>query len=99
VEQPDTFRQIFAAIISHLIDEGRVDLEECFVDATFAAANGVAVGLARKGKGTKLQLIVDGKGVPLALSIDSANVGETAINEFIRHEVHGSAMTMSLCHW
>ncbi len=58
-----------------------MDLEECFVDATFAAAKGggAAVGLTRKGKGTKLQLIVDGKGVPLALSLDSANVGETAM--------------------
>ena len=77
----DAFRQIFAAIIGHLIQEGRVDLEECFVDATFAAAKGggEAVGLTRKGKGTKLQLIVDGKGVPLALSIASAGVGETSM--------------------
>jgi len=77
----DAFRQIFAAIISHLIQEGRVSLEECFVDATFAAAKGGggAVGLTRKGKGTKLQLVVDAKGVPLALSLDAANVGETAM--------------------
>lgn len=77
----DTFRQIFAAIISNLIQEGRVNLDECFIDATFAAAKGggEAVGLTRKGKGTKLQLVVDAKGVPLALSIDSADVGETAM--------------------
>lgn len=77
----DAFRQIFAGIISHLIQEGRVSLEECFVDATFAAAKGGggAVGLTRKGKGTKLQLVVDAKGVPLALSLDAANVGETAM--------------------
>lgn len=35
--------------------------------------------LTRKGKGTKLQLVVDAKGVPLALSLDAANVGETAM--------------------
>ena len=44
--QSDAFRRIFAAIISQLIEEGRVNLEECFVDATFAAAKGggTAVG-------------------------------------------------------
>lgn len=77
----DTFRQVFATIISSLIQEGRVNLEECFIDATFAAAKGggADVGLTRKGKGTKLQLIVDAKGVPLALSIDSASVGEPSM--------------------
>ena len=66
---------------SQLIEEGRVNLEECFVDATFAAAKGggTAVGLTRKGKGTKVQLVVDAKGVPLALSLDAASVGETAM--------------------
>lgn len=79
--QSDVFRRIFAAIISNLIDEGRLSLDQCFIDATFAAAKGggECVGLTRKGKGTKLQLIVDRKGVPLALSIDSAGVGETAM--------------------
>ena len=77
----DAFRQIFAAIIGNLIQEGRVDLEECFVDATFAAAKGggEAVGLTRNGKGSKLQLIVDAKRVPLALCIASAGMGETSI--------------------
>lgn len=53
-------------------------LEECFIDATLAAAKsgGAAVGLTHKRKGSKLQLIVDAKGVPLALSLDSADVGE-----------------------
>ena len=37
------------------------------------------VGLTRKGKGTKVQLVVDAKGVPLALSLDAASVGETAM--------------------
>jgi len=79
--QSDAFRRIFAAITSQLIEEGRVNLEECFVDATFAAAKGggTAVGLTRKGKGTKVQLVVDAKGVPLALSLDAASVGETAM--------------------
>ncbi len=62
--QSDACRQILAAIISNLVDQGRVNLEECFIDATFAAAKGggEAVGLTRKGKDTKVQLIVDRKG-------------------------------------
>lgn len=79
--QSDVFRKIYAAIISNLIDQGRVSLDQCFIDATFAAAKGggQCVGLTRKGKGTKLQLIVDQNGVPLALSIDAASVGETSM--------------------
>ncbi len=84
--QSDAFRRIFAAIISQLIEEGRVNLEECFVDATFAAAKGggTAVGLTRKGKGTKVQLVVDAKGVPLALSLDAASVGDGPANPGLR---------------
>src|SRR4030095_14839843 len=76
--QSDAFRQLLAAIIDNLIDQGRVNLDECFIDATFAAAKGggAAVGLTRKGKGTKLQVVVDAKGIPLALSVDSASVSE-----------------------
>lgn len=38
--QSDVFRKIFAAIIGNLIDEGRVSLDQCFIDATLAAAKG-----------------------------------------------------------
>ena len=75
--QSDAFRRIFAAIISQLIEEGRVNLEECFVDATFAAAKGggTAVGLTRKGKGTKVQLVVDAREFPwLSLWMQPASV-------------------------
>ena len=79
--QSRAFRALFSQVIRHLIEAGRIDLEECFVDATFAAAKGGgdAVGLTRKGKGTKVQLVVEGKGIPLGLSVDSASVGETAM--------------------
>ena len=63
--QSDAFRRIFAAIISQLIEEGRVNLEECFVDATFAPAKGGGTATVldlSKGKGTKVQLVVDAKG-------------------------------------
>ena len=37
---------------------------------------GCAVGKTKKGKGTKLQLIVDGQGLPLGASVAAANVAE-----------------------
>ena len=73
-----SFRRLLAKIIRRLMQTGRIDLEQCYVDATFCPAKGggVGVGLTRKGKGTKLQVVVDGKGVPLGLSVDAASVGE-----------------------
>src|SRR6478672_1708649 len=49
--QSDAFRRIFAAIISQLIEEGRVNLEECFVDATFAAAKGGGTAMVQQTLG------------------------------------------------
>jgi transposase len=92
--QSEAFRRLFAKVIGQLVEHGRIDLEECFVDATFAAAKGggAAVGLTRKGKGTKLQVMVDSHGLPLGFSLDSASVGETAMVQetlaFAEAELH-----------
>jgi transposase len=76
--QSRAFRALLAKVIRQLVEAGRIDLEECFVDATFAAAKGGgdAVGLSPKGKGSKLQVIVDGQGIPLALSVEASGVAE-----------------------
>ncbi len=73
------FRKLLALVIRQLVQKGRVDLQQCFVDATFAAAKGggEAVGLTRKGKGTKIQLVVDAKGIPLAVLLDAADRAES----------------------
>ncbi|TLD71492.1 IS5 family transposase [Phragmitibacter flavus] len=72
------FRQLLARVVGMLVQRGRIDLEECFIDATFAPAKagGQGVGLTRKGKGTKMQLIVDAEGLPLGVSIGTAGQGE-----------------------
>ena len=77
--QEDRFRELFARVIRQRVEEGSIDLDQCFVDATFSPAKsgGNAVGLTRKGKGSKLQLVVDAQGVPLAISVAAANQGET----------------------
>src|SRR5471030_2001455 len=38
--QSRAFRALLARVIRQLLEAGRIDLEECFVDATFAAAKG-----------------------------------------------------------
>jgi transposase len=76
--QSRAFRALLAKVVRQLVEAGRINLEECFVDATFAAAKsgGDAVGLSPKGKGTKMQVIVDGQGIPLALSVEASGVAE-----------------------
>lgn len=75
------FRALLTRVIRSLIERGRIDTEQCFIDATFAPAKGggAGVGLTRKGKGTKTQIIVDAQGIPIGVSLDSAGVGETAM--------------------
>jgi transposase len=55
-----------------------MSIEQGFVDATFAPAKGGgdAVGLTRKGKKTKLQVVVDNQELPLGVSVASADTGE-----------------------
>jgi transposase len=76
--QKDVFRELLAALIRELFERGQLRIDQAFIDATFAPAKGAGegVGLTRKGKGTKIQIIVDGHGVPLGASVASAGVGE-----------------------
>ena len=72
------FRKLLAKVVRSLAQKGRIDLDQCFIDATFAPAKEgrEGVGLTKKGKGTKLQLIVDGQGLPLGASVAAASVVE-----------------------
>jgi transposase len=76
--QNQAFRKLLARVVGMLVREGRIDLQECFIDATFAPAKagGEGVGLTRKGKGSKMQIIVDAQGIPLGASVGTAQQGE-----------------------
>ena len=76
--QSHAFRKLLARVIRQLLQTGRINLDECFIDATFAAAKGGGqeVGLTRKGKGTKLQVIADAQGIPPGISTAPASAGE-----------------------
>lgn len=71
--RPPVARELAAA--------GGYDFTEALIDATFARAKrgGAALGLARKGKGTKIMAIADGAGLPLAVSVASASPAVTAL--------------------
>ena len=53
---------------------GELNREEAIADATFTPATkrGISVSKTEKGKGTKLLVLIDGKGLPLGVSADSA---------------------------
>jgi transposase len=67
----------------HLHERGRLNLEEAFVDATFASAKkrGLAVGPTRRGKGTKIVAVAADNSLPLAVSVQSASPAECQLVE------------------
>lgn len=63
--------------------QGRLNLDEAFVDATFAAAKkgGFGVGPTKRGKGTKIVAVADGHSLPLTVSVQSASPHESQLVE------------------
>ena len=76
--QAQAFKQLLYHLIKHLVQKGRVDPSVCFVDAMFAPAKrgGQGVGLTKRGKGVKVQVLVDHQGLPMAATVASADTGE-----------------------
>ena len=64
-------------------ERGKLDLQEAFIDATFASAKkrGLAVGPTRRGKGTKIVAIAADNSLPLAISVESASPHESQLVE------------------
>ena len=59
-----------------LVEErGGYRLYECFIDATFSKAKGGGdgIGVTRVGKGVKIMVLVDARGLPVA--VDTAPAG------------------------
>ena len=56
-------------------------LYECFVDATFSKARGGGdgVGLTKAGKGVKIMVLVDARGLPVAVTTGSAGPHESTL--------------------
>jgi transposase len=56
-------------------------LYECFIDATFSKARGGGdgIGCTRVGKGVKIMVLVDARGLPVAVDTASASPHETKL--------------------
>ncbi len=69
--------------------EGLLKSEQTFLDGSFAPAKkgGSAVGKAKRGKGTKWMVLVDGGGLPLGVRLESGSPGEVTLAEATLAEV------------
>ena len=68
-----------------------VDWEQAMADATFSPEKkgGDGVGPTKKGKGTKLMVLVDGDGVPLAVDVANGSTAEVKLIEsLLEQRVH-----------
>jgi transposase len=74
--------------------DGRFRLYECFVDGTFSKAKGGGdgIGCAKAGKGAKIMILVDAKGLPLAVSTGSASPHESGLIQEIFGFMPSSAL-------
>jgi transposase len=60
---------------------GGYRLYECFIDATFSKARGGGdgVGVTKAGKGVKIMVLVDARGLPVAVTTGSASPHESRL--------------------
>lgn len=67
--------------MADLNERDQIKWDECFADGTFASAKkgGPKVGKTKRGKGSKLMVLVDGKGTPLGVHVDSASPAEVKL--------------------
>jgi transposase len=79
--QRGVWERLWRALLARLDAQQRLDWHRGYLDGTFIAAKrgGEAVGLTRRGKGTKLLAVVDGAGIPLGLHVASAQQAEVRL--------------------
>lgn len=76
---------VFEALMrdaGRLVEErGGYRLYECFIDATFSKARGGGdgVGATKAGKGVKIMVLVDARGLPVAVDTSSATPHESKL--------------------
>lgn len=77
------WERLWRALLSALDGRGGIDWQTGYLDGTFVTAKrgGEAVGPTRRGKGTKVMAVVDGRGLPLGLLVASAREAEVTLAE------------------
>jgi transposase len=75
------FEELMRAMGTLIEEDGRFRLYECFVDGTFSKAKGGGdgIGCTKAGKGVKIMILVNAKGLPLAVSTGSASPHESGL--------------------
>jgi transposase len=66
-------RSILEVLAQALLDEGYLDLQETFIDGSFAPAEqgGACIGKTTRGKGSKIMTIADRQGLPVAIHVEA----------------------------
>jgi transposase len=74
-------RSLLEILAQALHDEGHLDLQEAFIDGSFAPAKhgGAAVGKTKRGKGSKIMVVADRQGLPIAVHVESATPHEVTL--------------------
>lgn len=77
------FLRLWGAFLRQLEGRQRLAWQECFVDGTFVVAKkgGALVGPTKRGKGSKLMVLVDGHGTPLGVLVERASPAEVKLLE------------------
>ena len=67
-------KSVLSILAQALHDEGHLDLQETFIDGSFAPAKkgGARVGKTKRGNGSKIMAIADRHGRPIAVHVESA---------------------------
>lgn len=75
------FETLLQAAGRRVEDRGGYKVYECFVDGTFAKAKGGGdgIGCTKAGKGVKIMVIVDARGLPIAIDTHPANPHESTL--------------------
>ena len=69
-QEKDVWIDIWQTFLGILDSKGRLKWDEVFEDGTFTPAKRwLAVGKTKRGKGTKIMAVADGKGLPIGLSL------------------------------
>jgi transposase len=73
--EQEVLRNVLCVLANELRQNGKLNTQECFIDATFSSAKGggAEIGPTRRGKGVKIMAIVDRQGLPLSIVTCAAN--------------------------
>src|SRR5215207_1692541 len=82
-QREGVWARLWRVLLARLDEQGHLDWQRGHLDGTFIPAKkgGDAIGLTRRGKGSKLMAVVDGQGLPLGLLVASAQRAEIKLAE------------------